>query len=247
LCYNKNNLNFQENINLTFRKFFDLNFLVIIDFIFPKRCIICNKKISFSWICKNCLREIEFIKLIECDRCGSPFYDRCLCNSLSENIQQVRSLFIYDNVAKELIHKWKYSQIYFIKELFEKYLIKNNYFQNFDGVMAVPLHWLKKVLRGFNQAYELSKIISDYFKIKNYSNHVKRKKYSKAQMLIENYENRKENVKGIFKILKPLECKNLLLVDDIITSCSTVNELAEELRNSNFEGNISVFTLGLAL
>ena len=223
----------------------------MVDIFFPKKCIICEKTIipkNFpSWICKNCYQSIEFIDIIECNRCGSPFADRCLCNLLDDKITQVRSLFIYDNVGKELIHKWKYSGFYFIKDIFKKFLIKKHFFKKYDGVIAVPVFWIKKILRGFNQAFEISKIISDNFKIKNYSSHISRKIYSKPQMKIGDYNLRKENVKGVFKILKPIYCENLLIVDDIITSCATVNEMSKTIIESGFKGNIEIFTLGLAL
>ncbi len=222
----------------------------MLNVIFPKKCIICNKKIisdSFpSWICKNCYSSIEFINHIKCEKCGSPFSNKCLCNFLDKNISKVRSIFIYDGVGKELIHKWKYSGVYYIKDIFEK-LIKRKKFNEYDGIIAVPIFWLKKIVRGFNQAFEISSIISNYFNIKNFSSYIKRIKFTKPQIKIDNYKLRQENVKGIFKIIKPINCDHLLIVDDIITSCSTVNEIAKTLRYSNFSGKIDVFTIGLAL
>ncbi len=219
--------------------------------LFPKRCIICHQHIKSniypSWICRSCYEEIEFIKNIECEKCGSPFNNKCLCHLLNHNISYIRSLFIYDNVGKELIHKWKFSGLFFIKDLFEKLIKRENFFTKYDGIIAVPIHFTKKILRGFNQAFVIADIISKNFNIQNLSNNIKRKKFTKPQMKIKDYKNREKNVKNIFKVIKPFNCSYLLIVDDIITSCSTVNEIAITLRKSNYTGKIDVFTLGLAL
>jgi len=223
---------------------------MMIDIIFKRKCIICDYTISSknypAWICKNCLNSIEYIKQIKCLRCGSPFDDKCLCKYLSSEINSVRSLFLYDGVGKELIHKWKYGGYYFIKDLFEKKL-RSIDFSNYDGILAVPIFFLRKIKRGFNQANIVAKIISKRFKIKDYSHFITRVKYSLPQMKIENYDDRKKNVKNIFRLKKSFLCDNLLIVDDIITSCSTVNEIANLLRKNDFNGDIDIFTLGMAV
>ncbi len=222
---------------------------MLIDLIFGRNCLICNSFIKNryypSWICKDCYKKIFFIKKIYCKRCGSPFHSKCLCGLLNKEISTVRSLFIYDDVGKELIHKWKYSGYFFIAELFKKKIL-NYDFSKFDGIMAVPLSLYKMVKRGFNQALIISKFISEHFKIKNFSNLISRK-YSKPQMEIDDYILRRENVKGIFKLKNLPECDKLLIVDDIITSCSTVNEITNLLKKSGFQGEISIFTISMAL
>ena len=224
---------------------------MLLDFFFQKRCILCHKiinsKVFPSWICRNCYESIEFIESLECQRCGSPFMDRCLCNMLIDNIKLVRSLFIYDGAGKELIHKWKYSNLYFIGDIFKRKIKNMNFFSNFDGIISVPIYFIKKIVRGFNQAHEIGKFISDFFRIKNYSNYIARKKYTKPQMIYENSSLRRENVKGAFKLKAKIDCKNLLIVDDIITSASTVNEIIETLIKSGFKGKVSVFTIGMAI
>ena len=224
---------------------------MILDFFFKKRCILChriiNSKIFPSWLCRRCYESIEFIENIECYRCGSPFMDRCLCNMLSDNIEFVRSLFIYDGAGKELIHKWKYSNLYFVGDIFKRKIKNINFFSNFDGSLSVPIYFLKKIFRGFNQAHEIGKFISELFKIKDYSSFLIRKRYTKPQMIYDDYSLRRKNVKGIFKLKGKIDCRNLLIVDDIITSASTVNEITETLIKSEFKGKISVFTVGMAI
>ena len=222
----------------------------MINLIFKRKCLICDSNITAKnypgWICKNCLNSIEYIKDIKCLKCGSPYDDKCLCKYIYSEIESVRSLFLYDGVGKELIHKWKYAGYWFIKDIFEKKL-KLIDFSQYDGIIAVPIFFLRKIKRGFNQANIIAKIISDRFKIKNFSNCIVRKKHTPPQIKIENYEERKKNVKNIFKLKNSFECDNLLIVDDIITSCATVNEIAILLRKNNFKGKINVFTISMAV
>ncbi len=222
----------------------------LVNFFLGNNCIICNKKINSNifpqWVCKNCLSQIIYIKKISCLRCGSPLQEKCLCNFLSNDIENVRSLILYDSIGKELIHKWKYSGYTFIIDIFRKKIENMNNFQKYDGILSVPIFFFKKLTRGFNQSNILSSIISKKFKINDYSKSIK-KRYSKSQMSMKNYRARKENIKNKFKIVSPINCNYLLIVDDVITSCSTVNEISHELRKKGFKGKIDVFTLSLAI
>jgi ComF family protein len=219
----------------------------MLDLIFNKKCIICRKDIKNyqypAWICKDCLKQIEFINEIFCDRCGSPFKGKCICFQLEDSIKEIKSCFLYNGIGKELIHKWKYSKIFFIKDYFERIFIKNYPYKhiNFDIVFYIPIHFLKKIYRGFNQAEVLAKIISENFSMEM-NNSLKRKKYRKAQFLCKDYIERSKNIQNVFKITKNRNFNNILLIDDIITSGATVNEVAKLFKFSN----IYVYTLSTA-
>ncbi len=204
-----------------------------------------------SWICKECLKKILFIEKRDsqiCFRCGSPLSNRCLCPNLNNNIKMLRGIFIYDGVGREIIHKWKYSNIYFIKDYFERLIIRRfpvNYPQ-FDVVIPIPIHFYKRITRGFNQSNTLAEFISKRFKIKYTPNLILRKRNSKSQSLCKNYKERERNIASAFKLnCNPDNFTNskILIVDDIITSGSTVNEVAKLFPNSE----IYIFTMAMAV
>jgi ComF family protein len=168
---------------------------------------------------------------------------------LTPSIKLVRALFRFHGSGKELIHKWKYGTNFFIKDLWQKQIKKNFPFgrEDFSGIVPVPAHFAKVVSRGFNQSFEIAKIISRNFNKKIYANNIVRKKYTKAQSLFEDFENRKNNVKNAFKVKRSFTAKSILIVDDIITSGSTVNELAESILSVNRDITFKIFTLAYAI
>jgi len=226
---------------------------MILDYIFERKCIFCKKNIKVKqfpgWICKNCLKLFEFIENVYCDRCGTPFMEKCFCNRLSENIVKMRSIFIYDGVGKEAIQKWKYSGVYYMKDIFEKFLKLRYPFkqESIESVTAVPIHFFKKIKRGFNQSEIIAQFIHKEFGLDNCSNFFKRRKYSKPQSFCDNYLQREKNINGCFIVKKNFFSNSILIVDDIFTSGATINEMIKIVKNINPEIKVYVLTLSLAL
>ncbi len=219
----------------------------MIDFIFPRKCILCRSNIKSSnypaWICKNCLKSIEYIEKIYCNRCFSPYEDKCICQNLYYNIKEIKSCFLYNGQGKELIHKWKYSKIFFIKDFFEKVFIKHYPYKNltFDIILFVPIFFIKKIFRGFNQSEILAHSLAKHYSL-NLNYNLKRVKFRKSQVKCKNYSERQGNIKNVFKFRDENRYKNILLIDDIITSGSTVSEIAKFFP----ESDIYVYTLSIA-
>ena len=63
---------------------------------------------------------------------------------------------------------------------------------------------------------------------------------------MENYESRKKNVENVFYSELNLENKNILLVDDIVTSGATINSIIEEIKKTNKNVNIKVFSIAIS-
>jgi competence protein ComFC len=230
------------------------------DILYPKTCLACNSKVSKvideELICKKCYNEIKINLPPFCFACGRHLAK----NNLNKNIcpacvrnrlhfDRAFSPCVYDGITKKLIHEFKYKgkdnlgrplskiMIDFIKE----YNLPVNYI---DFIIPMPLHKTKLREREFNQAEILSMHIAKEFG-KNLAGKVLlRHRLTKTQTELKNKE-RFLNVAGSFSVdcRLNLEKKNLLLVDDVLTTGATASEAALALKNA---GAQTVFVLTLA-
>ena len=106
----------------------------------------------------------------------------------------------------------------------------SNYFDGIDIIVPVPLHWKRRIKRGYNQSYYIAKGISEATGIPVNTKIIKRIVNNPTQTHLSHSE-RQNNVNGIFKLKKPelIEGKHVLLVDDVITTGATTIECAKSM------------------
>ena len=232
------------------------------NFVFPLDCKICEKPIRCSngySICENCFKTIELIEHPYCIKCGKPllltdFFKQngkilCLdCKRKKYSFEFCRSIGIYDKVLKKCIHLFKYygekKLAKPLGKLMVDYLLRNNEFKKkVDLIIPVPLHKDNLRKRGFNQSGLLSKIIGDYFSIPVGESVLIKKKTTLFQVNLSKKE-REKNILKAFSVERPEEIngKNILILDDVFTTGTTVEECAKELIKSR-ANNIFVLTL----
>ena len=154
----------------------------------------------------------------------------------------------YNEYFKKLIFNYKYKRKKKISKLIAELIYKEFYYvlekEKIDIVISVPINKKRKSERGFNQVDEILKTL----KIKYVE--IERIKNTKKMHKILDEELRKENVKGSFTINKKIDLanKNILLVDDIITTGATLKEIKNSiLQNIKLKNtNIVVFCLAAA-
>ena len=218
-----------------------LNF--IISLIFPRTCSICGKNLSFNSeqnICNDCLEKLPKLDGLICHKCSLPLPDGgATCSDCKSNkniyFEILQSPYTYSGQIKKLIKKLKYSRKNFLTKdlssLLADFIIKENIDKNIDVVVPVPMHWLKKWKRGYNQAELLAKDVSQIINKPMY-NALVRTKYTKPQFNLKKGQ-RKENLENMFAINKKymdmIRGKKILLIDDIATTCSTSNQCAKVL------------------
>lgn len=101
-------------------------------------------------------------------------------------------------------------------------------------IIPVPLHRNRLKQRGFNQSIELARGVSKGLGIPMQLNHCIRRRDTAPQSGLISKQRRK-NVKGAFAIIRPIKEKHVAIFDDVITTGSTVNELAKTLRQHGIE------------
>ncbi len=232
-----------------------------IDIIYPKACSACrsplkNKASVDDNICLECWAKIRMNTPPFCQRCGRHLeasrLTKNICPSCIRSelhFDRAFSPCVYEGVIKNLIHEFKYKgkdhiglslsrlMIDFIKE----YDLPIDYL---DYIAPVPLHKARLREREFNQAEILSAHIASSFDKNLLKDALIRHKFTKTQTELEHHQ-RIANIKGCFSVNKKtdLKGKNILLVDDVLTSAATASEAALALKESG--ANI-VFVLTLA-
>ena len=131
--------------------------------------------------------------------------------------------------------------------MFGEDLLASDFVSNIDIILPVPLHPKKQRLRGYNQAEVIANGISEATKIPVITNNLTRLALNPTQTKRTNTERRK-NVSGIFEIKDStvFESKHILLVDDVITTGSTIEACGYALQNCD-NLKISIATIGEVL
>ena len=227
-----------------------------INFFFPKVCSCCKQNLSSSYdgnICDKCLKKLPKNDGLKCSICDVKIQSQKHCYDCSHNknyFDLIKAPYRYEKSLKMLIHNFKYSNRFFLaKDLADamlKIILENNWDKQTDIIIPVPLFITRKFFRGYNQAALLSKHISKKTNIPYNNKILIRKMYTKAQFLL-NRKARQENLQQSFyvnnKYSNELKNKNILLVDDIVTTCATVNSCAKVLKQA---GAKKVFVISIA-
>lgn len=213
----------------------------IINFILPPRCVVCGKVLDTDkGLCDKCISHIEFINGAICQRCGQPLgelsidYKKMLCGSCLRKRRHLfrysRSACVYDEFSKKLILDFKFHDKTDLASFLAKMIYvagKELFTSDIDVIIPVPLHHTRLLLRKYNQSALLAKELGKLSGIKVSYNAVIKNKITRPQVECCGVE-RLKNVKGSFTVKKPEELrgKRVLLVDDVMTTGSTLKECA---------------------
>jgi len=216
------------------------------DWLFPPSCAGCGK-FGFRW-CPNCEKEIQAIPQPICPVCNQSVSRPGKCNNCkAENpaFSTLKSLGSYTGPLRKVVLQIKYRHDIGVCEIFAfklLNLVESNQW-SVDQVIAVPLAPQHKKNRGYNQAELLAKPLAWLLNIPFASDAVKRIKQTGSQVG-KNAVQRKANVENAF-VANPEQVsgKCVLLVDDIATTCATLNECSKALINA---GASQVFAVTLA-
>jgi ComF family protein len=164
----------------------------------------------------------------------------CLnCLAKPKIFDTISYCFVYNSEIFKLINGFKnHDKSYlakFISNFLIKKIIEKQLADKIDIVIPIPIHYRKLIKRKYNHTAILSKIIAKHFDKPFTYNTLKKIKKTKDQMKL-NGKKRLTNVKGAFNInknhLKYLKSKNILLVDDVLTTGATINECSKVLKES---------------
>lgn len=214
----------------------------ILDILFPKYCLNCGREESY--LCQDCFSLVEILDRQYCPFCPSKIVLDCRTCPSCKKSKKLSGLYCaasYDNfIVKKLVNQFKYEP--YTKDLSKelasliithlKILNKLWDFENFV-LIPVPLHKKKARWRGFNQAEELAKKLSEPLGAGLLANALTKTKITLPQVELTK-EARRKNLRGAFFCQKPdlIKNKKILLVDDVFTTGATMEECARVLKDA---------------
>lgn len=218
---------------------------MVIRILYPRRCPICQEIIvGNGYVCSACKKELPYIKEPRCKKCGKSLdedvQEYCFdCAKGKHVFDKGVAVWRYTKAMKQSIHRFKYDNKreyadFFVEEVIKHYGEWIGSMQ-VDAVIPVPLHRSKQRMRGFNQAELIAKGIGKALDLPVETKYVERYRKTKVQNVLNDTE-RKNNVKKAFKITcNDVKLKRILLVDDIYTTGSTIDAIAEVLKTAGAE------------
>ncbi|MEY8390604.1 ComF family protein [Lachnospiraceae bacterium] len=231
----------------------------MIHLLFPPRCPFCDRVLFSSilapleLVCPSCRRKPEYIREPACKQCGKPLEDSCQeycydCGKRRSEYKQGKALWVYQEEVKQSIYRFKYQgrreyARYYGRELARRY---GGWMKEcrIEALVPIPLYKKRQRQRGFNQAELIACEVSCQTEIPVYKDLLVRVRNTRAQKELNDQE-RKNNLKKAFKTrVNKVQLNHILLIDDIYTTGSTMNEAAGELTQS---GAKEVYCLSLSI
>ena len=211
-----------------------------INFLYPPACIICGKSANY-YICEKCNKRIQkyeeyhYLSRDEDNNYPIRHYDYLIY------------IFRYEKIIRKIMINYKFYSKPYISYFFAYKIMNNKYLcekiKEYDYIVPVPMSENKEKSRGYNQTKLITSIISKRLKIKE-SNNLKKLNNTLTQGKLNKLE-RINNIEGIYYIENDIEFigKRIVLLDDIYTTGSTIEECARVLSKS---GAIEIFVIILA-
>ena len=183
--------------------------------------------------CISCRRDLEVLGTLLCSICWSKI-EFINSEEIYENYGVVR----YNDVIRKLIHIFKYNSPWVLCDLFANWISLLHYdlLKEIDIIIPVPIHRQKLMKRGYNQSAVIAKKLAYQYQKKCLLEALLKIRHTKSQSTLSGDERRK-NVIDSFKVNQNkahlITGKNILLIDDVVTTGSTMIECKKVLSIAN--------------
>ena len=218
----------------------------VLDYLFPRKCLGCGEEDGY--LCRSCSGEIQMLRIQCCPRCRRPQNGGKFCNKRCAenfNFDQLIVCLEYSksNLISKMVVQFKYRFSEDLVEILGKIMkhglaaFSHNFRNSEDGVLLipVPLSEERMKFRGFNQSLLLAQYLAKSFnEMKVYDCMVRQD--GSEQQAGRTRSERLKNLENRISIKKDwaekLQGKNVILIDDIATTGTTLNECARALKTA---------------
>lgn len=218
---------------------------VMLSMLYPRRCPGCGSDILPGvpgTFCNRCAAEIRYITEDRCPKCGNQLgphvgENRKACPSCKSGFAFRRAVAVwrYDGPGRDAVVRWKYGGALDCEKVFVDRVVDllqgEDFLDELEVVAAVPMHWRRRAARKFNQAELLARGVARKLNLPYARRAITRIRNTPSQVKLSAVE-RRQNVRGAFrsKKHKKIAGKVVLLIDDVVTTCATVDECSRALR-----------------
>jgi len=209
--------------------------------LFPEeiKCMICGCDLKEKYaydVCPDCLKTLTFNNKGTCIKCGKNTWAGAThCSVCKKNLHifnKARAPLLYVEPLVFLMPRFKYANYKYLAKPLAKFIFNEYLLSNFevDVVYPVPMYYTRRIAREYNHSEELAKYFCEMSKLTLDTTNFVRILNTEQQARMTKKE-REENLEGAFRVIDTNLVKNkkILLIDDIITSGSTLDECAKVL------------------
>ena len=216
-----------------------------VSLLYPSVCTICGRSVGAGeYLCDQC--EAKTVRIVApfCQKCSEPFegaitsaFTCANCAHRTIYFDAAVAAYRGRGIVRQVIHEFKYGRKIHLRHLVARWLHaalddERLCGRRFDVIVPVPLHPARQRERGFNQASVLAELLSAQTSIPA-KPVLERIRYTTTQTALDRSE-RMENLHNAFRLRKNADVRGLrvLLVDDVLTTGSTLNECARLLKRA---------------
>ena len=197
----------------------------------PQACLLCAAQSRHTLLCEDCDRGLPRLPASRCATCALPIPDGDICGACLDHAPQydrVTAVFAYDFPVDALIRAFKYSGNLAVATFLGDALGKS-LAEHADFIIPMPLSAQRVRERGFNQSLEIARCVSRMTGIPVLNNACRKVVETRPQAALP-WKERAKNVRGAFVCDADLGGKRVAVIDDVMTTGATLNELAKNLR-----------------
>jgi competence protein ComFC len=245
----------EEQKNRGFSKNKKLNFNSLrqdlLHVIYPNFCLICDfeMKHSPSAICPVCESELQYTHYE--DYSSSSPLDELFWGRIHLEATYALLYFTEQNATRKILHQLKYKNradlAQHMGEEIGRRILQMEVFNSVDALVPVPLHHKKEFIRGYNQAEELAKGIHSVTKFPLQTDILKRIVFTESQTKkgkLSRWENMQQ--KFSYESSPKHEFKHLAIIDDVVTTGSTIETCSRIIHEAYPNAKISIISLATA-
>ena len=204
----------------------------VLELVFPSRCVHCDAEGSL--LCDMCIGKARSLNGGFCRRCARHTRGPDLCHACAESpppLSRLIAVYQFDGAIRDAIHALKYNDIRALGPLLGKLMSDDPRIVRLvpDAIVPVPLHPRRERGRGYNQAAILARPIAEFLHAPVARDLLRRTVDNQPQVESRAGSARSRNVSGIFDASPDVHGKQILLVDDVATTGSTLRECAGTL------------------
>ncbi len=213
----------------------------------PKQpCILCGAPSHDVW-CNACDAALPCLSSAHCPVCALPTFDGLICGQCLQqapHFKRTLAVYAYAFPLNKLVLALKYGEKFHLAELLGAKLAHRVTLRP-DCVVAMPLHPTRLQQRGFNQSLQLARGIARQLSLPLLPWACQRIRYTASQSTLP-WKERDKNVRKAFKCSAEVSGRHVAIVDDVMTTGSTLNELALALLNAG-ASEVSVWVVARTL
>lgn len=218
----------------------------VLDFAYPGICANCEATVGdAAHLCRDCTEKLDAMTgAAACEFCAMPLASHgapcpyCFGKGMP-HYEKIIRLGIFEDPLKHLIHQMKYHKRWVLGEFLAERLAETERAKGLltetQVLVPVPLHFRRHVARGYNQADVIARQLGAGQRKINVIHALRRTRDTETQTHLHGHDQRVENVRGAFALrraAKHLRGKHVMVVDDVMTSGSTLLEVARTLKRA---------------